>query len=185
MTDVCTNYLYFGLISLFFCIVAMVVGSLTGPEPEQASVSGLTYWTALEQLQAIEDEKAAAARAVEAATPAGTMPPSAQPRLAGMLEMCPAEGGGEGDRCMSMSAKLTESGLQWQLRSESGVVSPDCCNSPSQICAKKQPNQDLAPPLTSRSHALHCSELSRWWLGWSEGRTNGPRSPVGQLGGGL
>jgi SSS family solute:Na+ symporter len=48
---ICSNFLYFGLISLGFCLVAMVVGSLSTPPPEQNQLKGLTFFSAMAGLR--------------------------------------------------------------------------------------------------------------------------------------
>ena len=55
---ICANYLYFGLISLFFCVAAMVGGSLSTLPPTDAQLDGLTYKSAMAGIAAAEANKA-------------------------------------------------------------------------------------------------------------------------------
>ena len=54
------NYLYFGLISLFCCVAAMVGGSLSSPAPSAQQLDGLTYASAIEAVNAAETARKAA-----------------------------------------------------------------------------------------------------------------------------
>ena len=49
---ICSNFLYFGLISLFFCVTAMIWGSLSSPPPLERQLSGLTFTSAMHGINA-------------------------------------------------------------------------------------------------------------------------------------
>jgi hypothetical protein len=68
---ICSNYLYFGLISLACCMATMVYGSLSSTPPEAHQVDSLTYFSCIAQIRAAEATRGAAASSAEDAASEG------------------------------------------------------------------------------------------------------------------